>query len=87
MLYAIHTQSHSTTTIFLGFRETMELGFKIVKFAPVWAGFGAHRERGLVQNQIIERVVFSDTLSIKWFSYCSKRNSDSYLDSLHLSYT
>ena len=62
----------------------MELGFKIVKSAPVWAGFGALRKRGLVQNQIIERVVYSNTLSIKWFSYCSKLHSNSYLDSLLL---
>ena len=36
----------------------------------------------LVQNQIIERVVYSNTLSINWFSYCIKRSSNSYLDSL-----
>ena len=60
----------------------MELGFKIVKSAPVWAGFGALRKPGLVQNQIIERVVYSNTLSMKWFSYCSKRHSNSFLVSL-----
>ena len=48
-----------------------ELSLKIVKSAPVWAGFGALHKRGLVQNQIIEGVVYSNTLSIKWFSYCS----------------
>ena len=33
------------------------MGFKIVKSAPVWTGFGAHHKHGLVQNQIIERVI------------------------------
>ena len=55
----------------------MELCFKIVKSAQVWAGFGALRKHGLVHNQIRERVVYSNTLSIKWFSYCSKGNSNS----------
>ena len=62
----------------------MELGFKIVKSALVWAGFGVHCKRVLVQNQMLERVVCSNTLSINWFSYCSKPNSNSYLDSLLL---
>ena len=62
----------------------MELDFKIVKSAKVWAGFGAHRKRDLEQNQTIERVVYSDTYSINWFSYCSKPNFNSYLDSLGL---
>ena len=48
----------------------------------ITCGFGALCSRGLVQNQIIERVVYSNTLSIKWFSYCSKRNSNSFLVSL-----
>ena len=60
----------------------MELGFKIVKSAQVWARCDTLRKRGLVQNQITERVVYSNTLSIKWFSYCSKLHSNSYLDSL-----
>ena len=60
----------------------MELGFEIVKSASVWAGFGAFCKRGLVQTQILERVVYGNTLSIKWFSYCSKHNSNSYLVSL-----
>ena len=60
----------------------MELGFNIVISASVWAGFGVHRKHGLVQNQIIDKVVYSNTLSIKWFSYCSKLNSYSYLVSL-----
>ena len=60
----------------------MELGFIIVKSAPVWAGFSALGSRGLVQKQIIERVVYNNTLSIKWFSYCSKLHSSSYIDSL-----
>ena len=60
----------------------MELGFKIVKSAPLWVGFGALRKRRLVQIQIIERVVYNNILSIKWFSYCSKLHSYSYLDSL-----
>ena len=60
----------------------MELGFKIVKYALVWAGFCAHRKRGLVQSQIIERVVYSNTLSINWLLYYSKGNSNSYLVSL-----
>ena len=61
----------------------MDLGFKIVRSAQVWAGLGAHhRKRSLVQNQIIERVVYSNNLSIDWFSYCHKLNCNSYLDSL-----
>ena len=60
----------------------MELSLKLFKSAPVQAGFGAQHKRGLVQNQIIERVVYGNTLSIKWFSYCSKLDSYSYLDSL-----
>ena len=60
----------------------MDLSFQILKSAPVWTGFGAHCKRGLLQNQIVERVVYSNTLSINWFSYCSKLNSNSYLDSL-----
>ena len=57
----------------------MDLGFKIVKSASFRAGFGVHHKRSLVQNKIIERVVYSNTLSINWFSYCSKRNNNSYL--------
>ena len=41
-----------------------------------------YHKRSLVKNQIVERVVYSNTLSINWFSYCSKRDSNSYLHSL-----
>ena len=57
----------------------MELDLKIVKSALVWARFGALRKRSLVQNQIIDRVVYSNTFSMKWFSYFSNRNPNSFL--------
>ena len=62
----------------------MELDFKSVKSAPVWAEFGAHCKRGLVQNKIIERVVYRITLFMHWFSYCSRHHYNSYSFSLEL---
>ena len=38
---------------------------KIAKSAAVWAAFGAHHKRSLAQNQIIVRMVYSNTLSLK----------------------
>ena len=62
----------------------MELGFKIVKSAPVWAGFSVQRKHSLVQNKIIERVVYRITLFMHWFSYCSRHHYNSYSFSLEL---
>ena len=43
--------------------KKMELDFKIIKSAPVLAGFDALRKCSIVKNQIIERVVYSNTFS------------------------
>ena len=53
------------------------------KSAQGWVGFGIQNKQGrLVKNQIIERVVCRDNPFINWFSYCNKRNYNSYLVSL-----
>ena len=43
----------------------MELGVKIVISDSVWVEFSALLKRGLVQNQIIERVVHHSDLELR----------------------
>ena len=55
------------------------IGSKIFKTTTISAGSGAQHQHSLVQNQIVERVVFKN-----WFSYCSKRHYNSYLVALSI---